>query len=346
MNQPTTLQRPRGVTDRVCSVSLALAQRSAALTFSDLPADVRTRVRQGLLDWAASALAGAQEPLTRMLAEEAREQGGHGQATVVGHGFATSTRQAALVNGTAAHALGHGETNEAFSARPALTLVAALLALAEARGASGKAFMAAFVAGHETLCCVGAAVAPGRAARGLKGSGSIGAIGAAAACAHLLQLGTEDTAVALGIAATEAGGWKSMFGSQCLPMHAGKASADGLLAAQLAARGFASHADATRPMPGAAAAQRFDFDAEAALAAPAHGFHIRAHLFNGEVARDAESPELAARHARLESKFLRLAGPRLDAESCDEVLNLIARLETLPDLSPLAGLLSARPIQP
>jgi hypothetical protein len=33
----------------------------------------------------------------------------------------------------------------------------------------------------------------------------------------------------------------------------------------------------------------------------------------------------------------------LDEQSCDEVLELIERLDELPDLSPLAGLLACQP---
>eukprot|EP01137_Pigoraptor_chileana_P013910 Opistho-2@67949 len=62
-------------------LSRELAARSAALCYTDLPQDVRLRVRQCLLDWIGVTLAGACEPLVHMLAEEAREQGGHAQAT-------------------------------------------------------------------------------------------------------------------------------------------------------------------------------------------------------------------------------------------------------------------------
>jgi 2-methylcitrate dehydratase PrpD len=53
-----------------------------------------------------------------------------------------------------------------FTGHPSVVLVPALLALAEARGASGAAFMTAFVAGYETLCRIGAAVSPGHYALG------------------------------------------------------------------------------------------------------------------------------------------------------------------------------------
>lgn len=54
--------------------------------------------------------------------------------------------------------------------------------------------------------------------------------------------------------------------------------------------------------------------------------------------------DLAAQGARLNDKFRAIAQPLLDPESSDEVLDLIDRLEDLPDLSPLAGLLACRPV--
>lgn len=87
-----------------------------------------------------------------MLAEEAREQGGHAQATVVGHAMTTSSRQAALINGSASHALDYDDVNMACTGYPSVVLIPALPALAESRGASGSDFMTAFAAGYETMC--------------------------------------------------------------------------------------------------------------------------------------------------------------------------------------------------
>src|SRR5205807_5196095 len=77
--------------------------------------------------------------------------------------------------------------------------------------------------------------------RGFHATGTVGTFGAAAACARLLELDAATTAVALGIAGTQAAGLKSMFGTMGKPLHAGKATANGLLAARLAARGFTAN---------------------------------------------------------------------------------------------------------
>ncbi|WP_414842452.1 MmgE/PrpD family protein, partial [Hydrogenophaga sp. Root209] len=229
---------------QIADITRELAARCADLCYTDLPEDVRLRVRQCLLDWIGVTLAGACEPLVHMLAEEAREQGGYAQATVVGHAMTTSSRQAALINGSASHALDYDDVNMACTGHPSVVLIPALLALAESRGASGRDFMTAFAAGYETMCQLGLVCGDAQYSNGFHTTATLGTLGAAAACARLLQLDADDTATALGIASTMAAGLKSMFGTMCKPLHAGRASADGLQAAQLAARGFTSRADA------------------------------------------------------------------------------------------------------
>jgi 2-methylcitrate dehydratase PrpD len=76
-----------------------------------------------------------------------------------------------------------------------------------------------------------------------------------------------------------AAGLKSMFGTMCKPLHAGRASADGLQAAQLAARGFTSRADAIECTQGFIATHGGTASLEAALAAPDGGWHLRHNLF-------------------------------------------------------------------
>ena len=261
------------------SVTAALARRAATLAYGDLPEDIRRLARQCLLDWLAVTLAGAREELSRLLLAEAEEQGGKPVATLIGHAVKAPTQQAALVNGAASHALDFDDVNMVMNGHPTVAILPALLALAEARGANGAQLITAFVAGYETLCRVGALVAPGHYARGFHSTATVGSFGAAAACAHLLGLGAAATATALGIAGTQAAGLKSMFGTMCKPLHAGKAAQNGLIAATLAARGFTSRGDVLDCAQGFAQTQSENFNAEAALGEPADGFHLRKNLF-------------------------------------------------------------------
>src|SRR6185312_9609642 len=224
-------------------ITRELARRTAALRYDELPLDIRQWTRHCVLDWLGVTLAGAREELSQILAADAAEQGGTPMARLIGRDAIVPTQQAALVNGAASHALDYDDVNMTLGGHPTVAVLPALFALAEANGASGAALIAAFVAGYETLCRVSALVAPGHYARGYHTTATVGGFGAAAACANLLGLDAAGTATALGIAGTQAAGLKSMFGTMCKPLHAGKAAQNGLLAATLAARGFTSRAD-------------------------------------------------------------------------------------------------------
>ena len=258
----------------------ALAEQARTLSYADLPDDVRTLARQCVLDYVACTLAGAKEELTDILLAEAQEQGGAPIATVIGHAARLPVLSAALVNGAASHALDFDDVNLAMTGHPSVVLLSALLALAEERGSSGQDVLTAFVAGYELQCRLGLLLAPGHYnTLGFHATGTLGSFGAAAACAHLLGLDAEKFATALGIAGTQAAGLKSMFGTMCKPLHAGKAAYHGLLAARLAQRGFTARADVIECAQGFAGTHSPDFNPADALAEPPGGFHILNNLF-------------------------------------------------------------------
>ena len=256
-----------------------LAARAQALRYDELSAEARRLVRQCVLDYVAVTLAGAAEPLTAMVLAELAEQGGAADATVFLHGGKLPALSAALVNGTAAHALDYDDVNLAMPGHPTVAILPALLALAEETHASGADLITAFVAGYETQCRIGLLVAPTHYDDGFHATGTVGAFGAAAACAHLLKLDAQQTAHALGIAGTQAAGLRSLFGTMCKPFHAGKAAHNGALAARLAKRGFVARPDVLECDQGFARTHSADFNPERALAPPPLGLHLRANLF-------------------------------------------------------------------
>jgi len=264
---------------QTAELTRTLSARVSALTYEALPDPVRVLARQCILDYCGVALAGAADPLVRILLDEANDAGGAAQASVIADTARLPVLAAALVNGAASHALDYDDVNLAMPGHPTVAVLPGLLALAELNRSSGREVIAAFVAGYETACRIGAALRPGHYERGFHSTGTVGAFGAAAACAHLLGLDAEATARGLGIAGTQAAGLKSQFGTMCKPFHAGKAAQSGLLAARLAARGFSSRTDLVECMQGFAATHGPDFHPEAALAEPPNGFHIFANLF-------------------------------------------------------------------
>src|SRR6516165_3283487 len=310
-----------------------LASRAASLRWQDVPPPARDIVRQCLLDYLGVAIAGAGEPLVRMLLEEMREAGGAAQASVIAHGAVLPMLSAALVNGAAAHALDYDDVNVAMPGHPSVAILPGLLALAELRRSSGREVATAFVAGYETACRIGAALQPGHYNLGFHSTGTVGSFGAAAACARLLGLDAEATAIAFGIAGTQAAGLKSQFGTMCKPFHAGKAAQNGLLAARLAARGFSSRADVVECVQGFALTHGPDFAPEAALAEPEGGLHLFANLFKYHAACYlTHAPIECARRLREEHRLSpdAISGItlRLDA-SCERVCNIPAPVDGL-----------------
>ena len=306
-----------------------LAEQARTLTYADLPEDVRKLARQCLVDYLACTLAGSKDELASILLAEMAEQGGAPIATVIGHNQRLPVLAAAVVNGASSHALDYDDVNLAMTGHPSVVLLSALLPLAEERGSSGIDVMTAFVAGYELQCRLGLALAPGHYnVLGFHATGTLGSFGAAAACAHLLRLNEAQFATALGIAGTQAAGLKSMFGTMCKPLHAGKAAYHGLFAARLAQRGFTARADIVECEQGFARTHSPDWRPERALATPPRGFHILNNLFKYHAAcYMTHAPIEAARELR-EQHGLRpeqIARIKLGLdETCDRICNIPA----------------------
>ena len=285
-------------------VTSEIAQRAAILGWKDLPDDLVERTKQCLLDWFAVTLAGAQDELTDILIQETLEDGGRGPASLVGRKEKVTPPAATLINGAASHALDYDDVNFAMGGHPTVTVVPALLSLGEQRKASGRLFIESFVAGYETSGRVGNLVAPSHYTRGFHVTGTVGSFSAAAAAGRMLGLDPRQLAVAFGIAATQAAGLKSNFGTMCKPLHAGTASEHGLRAAKLAAKGFTARADVLECDQGFASSQSNDLNVDKALGEPPQGWHLRNNLFKYHAACYlTHAPIECAKEIRLKSNF-------------------------------------------
>jgi 2-methylcitrate dehydratase PrpD len=224
--------------DESVGATVSLVRRARGIRSEALPDEVVETARHCLLDFLGCALAGAGELLTEILVREVAVGEGASQAGLIGRKERATLQTAALINGAAGHALDFDDTHTGMAGHPSVPVLPALLALAESSGASGRAFLAAFVAGVELECRLGLMIGPGHYTTGFHSTGTLGTFGAAAACAHLMGLDEEAWQRALGLAGTQAAGLKSGFGTMAKPLHAGRAAANGLLAAQLASGGF------------------------------------------------------------------------------------------------------------
>ena len=160
------------------------------------------------------------------------------QATVLGRLEKVDMASAALVNGITSHTFDFDDTHLKTIIHPAGPVASAVLALAEHTGASGRAVIDALVLGIDVSCRVGNTMYPEHYDRGWHITGSTGMLGAAAACARLLKLDVHQTAMALGIAASQPIGMREQFGTMTKPFHPGGAARAGLMSALLASQGF------------------------------------------------------------------------------------------------------------
>ena len=160
------------------------------------------------------------------------------QASVLGRSERVDMASAALVNGITSHTFDFDDTHLKTIIHPAGPVASAVLAMAEHLGNSGREVIDALVIGIDVSCRVGNAMYPDHYDRGWHITGSTGTLGAAAACARLLKLDVAQTAMALGIAASQPIGMREQFGTMTKPFHPGGAARAGLMSALLASKGF------------------------------------------------------------------------------------------------------------
>jgi 2-methylcitrate dehydratase PrpD len=201
------------------------------------PPAARVAAARALLDTVGVTLAGAAEPASRII-QRVVQHDGAGSCAVLGTAFCATAANAALANGTAAHALDYDDMCFVSLAHPSAPLVAAALAAAETAGASGRALLDAYVVGFEVEGRLGRAMNPRHYQRGWHCTSTLGTIGAAAAASRLLGLAAAAAGHALAIAASEASGLKENFGTMVKPLHAGLAARNGVVAALLAQAGM------------------------------------------------------------------------------------------------------------
>jgi 2-methylcitrate dehydratase PrpD len=222
-------------------------------SFKDVPDEAVHIAKRCLIDGFGVILSGSTTDGSEILREYVKADSGTSEATVFGRGeFQTRAASAALLNGASGHAMDFDDTQLSSSpdrlfgllTHPTVPPMAAAFAIGERIGASGAALLDAFIAGFEVECKIAEAIDPSHYIKGFHSSGTIGAFGATVAAAKLLKLDRGALGHALGIAASFSSGIRVNFGTMTKPLHVGRAAANGVTAAELAARGFTAGADA------------------------------------------------------------------------------------------------------
>jgi 2-methylcitrate dehydratase PrpD len=216
-----------------------LAQFVASL--ETVPAEAVETAKRGFIDCVGVMFAGRNEPVAQILFEEGLFSEKKEARIHFDRGMSSSA-DAALLNGTAAHALDYDDVG--IDGHPSVVLVPAILAEGERLGVSGAELTTAYVAGYEVWAELSGRDADPHHGKGWHPTAVFGAVGAAAAAARLARLDAKRTQHALGIAASMSAGLVANFGSMTKPFQAGRAAQSGITAARLAAAGMTSSPDA------------------------------------------------------------------------------------------------------
>ena len=217
------------------------------LRYTDIPREVISRVCVAFTDCIAVTIVGAREPAPQLL-RSVLAPGGD-ESTFIGGAGRASAMDAAWVNGTAAHALDFDDDAQR-GGHVSAVLVPAVMAEAEAVGASGEQMVVAYAAGYETLAELIWRDPGQHHEKGWHPTGVFGAVAAAAACASLRRLDPEKSAMAVALSASQSAGLIANVGTMTKPFHAGNAARSGLVSARLANAGFSAADDAFEHSPG------------------------------------------------------------------------------------------------
>lgn len=217
-----------------------LAQRATTVSLSTTPEPVRRTARRALIDTLGVALAGSQAPVAQRLNSMLVTQG---TATIMGHHRQAGPLEAARVNGCAAHALDFDDNCYAGFVHGSVVIIPAALAVAQYCQCDGASLLTSIIAGSECQYRLGDALGRTLYDRGWWTTGVLGVVGAAVAASHLLRLDITQTAHAIAIALSAAGGNKSAFGSDAKPVMAGLAAERGVLIALMAQAGITGPLD-------------------------------------------------------------------------------------------------------
>lgn len=263
------------------AVTRELAGFAARSRFADLPADVQAQTARAFLNWVGCALGGCREPAVALAAATVAELGGSAQATIVGGAQRTDVASAAFVNCISSSIMAFDDAHLATVIHPSGPAGAALLALAQTRAVRGEDFLHALALGIESQCRLANALVlpPARFNVGFYVTGLVAPVGVALAVGKLLALDAQKMNWAMGLGASQAGGFRATHGTMTAHFRPGHAARSGVWGALLAARGFDSDEHALEADHGFFDVYAAGVDLDVALDGLGHRFELLTNAY-------------------------------------------------------------------
>jgi aconitate decarboxylase len=222
-----------------------IAEFVSRLTYEQIPAEVRERIKLLILDSLGCAIYGANLEWCRILRGTLEKLDATRTTSIWGTNARLSSDHAALLNGTQVQGFELDDVHRKAVLHVGAVTLPALIAVAESHAQlSGRDFLTAAVAGYEIGPRVGLCMGQEHIGQGWHSGATVGIFSAAAGAARALSLDADKTVHALGIAGTQSSGlMAAQYGAMVKRMHAGRAAQSGLYGALLAKDGFTGIVD-------------------------------------------------------------------------------------------------------
>ncbi len=229
--------------------SRKLAEFTSLLNYEDFSKENVEAAKMVIADIIGVAIGGSEKPASKIWYDTMENFGSGNEATLWKKGLPkTSLLNAACLNGAFGHVLDFDDLHNSSIVHLAVVTVPTALALGEKLKKTGKDIITSVIAGYDVGARVGEAINPS-AYWFWHTTGIAGNFSAAATAGRLLGLNPVQMNHCFGSAGSQAAGlWEFMYdGAMSKTLHAGKANMNGIIAAELASRGFTG---ATRILEG------------------------------------------------------------------------------------------------
>ncbi len=222
------------------TISEILAHFVHQLRFDDIPAPVRERAKDLMLDAVGIAFASTKfEFADKALA--GLSFFGTGERTVIGMPAKLALRDAAVMNGVLIHGLDYDDTHLEGVVHASASCLSCALGMAAEVNASGRDLITAYIAGLEAIARIGMVAKGGLHLNGLHPTGTIAAFASALIAGKLMNLDAEQLVMAQGNALSTAASSSRQYsqeGAWTKRLHPGWGAAAGITAAAMARGGF------------------------------------------------------------------------------------------------------------
>ena len=226
---------------QIATASTRLVEYLTGLNEAQIAPVLLQHATMAVLDNVGCGLYGSRQPWGRIVNDFVLAERGQGRSTLYGSAQSVPPARAALANGTSTHGFELDDIVQGALTHPGAVVVSAALAAAEEHRASGPRLLLGVIAGYEMMARLGHALGAEHNTRGFHTTGIAGPIAAAIGAGIVIKLTGEQLLAAIGIACSTAAGIKAFTqgtGGMVKRMHAGHAAEAGVVACELAKRGF------------------------------------------------------------------------------------------------------------